>query len=557
MLEELFINNIGGIFSSKINPKGNFIVITGESGAGKSSIVRAIELLAGKRAQTSFIRYGEENASLTAVIHSKSYCFIPDGVKPDNGQMIVNREIFRNGRSKCYIQDKLFSLTSLSRFMSDQVHIQSQFAQLDLLDPSRQLNLVDSCGGEELIRSVCNVKTFFRKAYDSEKEARQIRMKQKDLSTRFQNAETIINILKRIDLDKDSEITWQKEIEELQFKIKQKKKHTQALLTFKGTEAQPGLVDQFEEYLPYLAELVPEHQKKQTSDLIEDTIDKIFELMKLVESNMSPVSLKEMEDTLEITEQKAGLLRKAKRLANAQNQEDLFAYYEEASSALKWITNSHDILASAEEKSREYRRLASEEAMKLRALRKLAATELETRVNWQMKDLAMLGMSFEIRLKELGKLRETGADDIEFVLRTTDGFSGAVTKVASGGELSRLLLSIQLSLPEGQFPETLVFDEVEAGLGGRAAILAGQKLKELSSKCQVILITHEASIAALADQHYVVRRNVDKTDVFDLEPEERVPELARMLSGDYSLEEAQQHARRLLSVNSLSPAGKN
>jgi DNA repair protein RecN (Recombination protein N) len=118
-------------------------------------------------------------------------------------------------------------------------------------------------------------------------------------------------------------------------------------------------------------------------------------------------------------------------------------------------------------------------------------------------------------------------------------------------------LAIQLSLPGDQLPETVIFDEVEAGLGGRAAVLAGYKLKELSSRSQVILITHEASIAALADQHYVVYKLNENTVIYEPPWNERISELARMLSGDYSLEEARQHAEKLLSENSLSTTGKN
>ncbi|HCA41597.1 MAG TPA: hypothetical protein DEP01_09050 [Aminobacterium sp.] len=124
------------------------------------------------------------------------------------------------------------------------------------------------------------------------------------------------------------------------------------------------------------------------------------------------------------------------------------------------------------------------------------------------------------------------------------------------GELSRLLLALQLSLPQEQIPETLIFDEVEAGLGGKAAVLAGYKLRELSEKCRVILITHEATIAALADQHFVVMRNGNESSIKEIDGEERVAEIARMLSGNATLPEAQEHARKLLSEE-LTSSSKN
>ena len=193
------------------------------------------------------------------------------------------------------------------------------------------------------------------------------------------------------------------------------------------------------------------------------------------------------------------------------------------------------------------RREASQLALGIRAGRKEAAETLEKSVNALFKDLAMDGIGFAIRFSELPKLRRDGADEVEFEL-FTDKRSGRVDKIASGGELSRLLLALQLSLPDEWLPPTLVFDEVEAGLGGRAAVLSGLKLRELSRRCQVILVTHEASIAALGDCHYVVRKQDGESRVFRAEGEERVQELARMLSGNSGLPEAREHARRLLET---------
>ena len=157
----------------------------------------------------------------------------------------------------------------------------------------------------------------------------------------------------------------------------------------------------------------------------------------------------------------------------------------------------------------------------------------------------MSGITFDINFTGLQKLRRDGADDVEFLL--TDGTrSGAVGKIASGGELSRLLLALQLSLPDEWLPPTIIFDEVEAGLGGMAAVLSGLQLKKLSQKCQVILVTHEASIAALGDSHILIQRADGESAMKNITGEERVREIARMLSGSPDMSEAQEHARILL-----------
>ncbi|MBR0078791.1 MAG: DNA recombination protein RecN, partial [Synergistaceae bacterium] len=161
--------------------------------------------------------------------------------------------------------------------------------------------------------------------------------------------------------------------------------------------------------------------------------------------------------------------------------------------------------------------------------------------------LGMTGINFKINFNGLQKLNRNGADEIEFIF--DDGKrSGRVEKIASGGELSRLLLALQLSLPDEWIPPTIVFDEVEAGLGGRAAVLSGMQLKKLSQKCQVILVTHEASIAALGNSHILIQRENGETFMKNINGSERVKEIARMLSGSPDMAEAQEHAKILLGI---------
>ena len=240
-----------------------------------------------------------------------------------------------------------------------------------------------------------------------------------------------------------------------------------------------------------------------------------------------------------------GSLRKLKRLAGVKNEEDLLAYCRGAEEGLAWLEKSYEQLEKLTQEARELRRQASQVALTVREERKRAASVLEKGVNALLQDLAMEGIGFSIHFIELPKLRRDGADGVEFTLFTGKRI-GRVDKIASGGELSRLLLALQLSLPDEWLPPTLVFDEVEAGLGGKAAVLSGLKLQKLSQRCQVLLITHEASIAALGDIHYTVRKQNGESHVLRVEGEDRIRELARMLSGNPGLPEAQEHARRLL-----------
>ena len=227
---------------------------------------------------------------------------------------------------------------------------------------------------------------------------------------------------------------------------------------------------------------------------------------------------------------------------------------------LEWLENSFNELEDLSKQALSLKKEANALALNLRSKRRQAAHELEAAVNNILKDLAMGGSEFKVNFKELNKLRRTGADEIEFML-SSSARTGRIDKIASGGELSRLLLALQLSLSQASqsldlnlnnfLPQTLVFDEIEAGLGGKAAVLSGLKLKELSERCQVILVTHEASIAALGDAHINITRDnsTGLTVIKNISGDERVREIARMLSGDPDLNEAQEHARRLLNIN--------
>ena len=283
------------------------------------------------------------------------------------------------------------------------------------------------------------------------------------------------------------------------------------------------------------------------SGLFNDGLEKLQIFVKEVEAQVQGVSPEELEREGELLEKRIGLLRKLKRSTGTQSAEEFIEWCGEASKAAEWLREQEKISANLAEKGRFLRKEAARLAAELRAVRNETARILEREVNRHLSDLAMEDSRFSVRLEELEKIRSTGADEASFTLSSGGRAEAPVSKTASGGELSRILLALQLSLPEATLPPTLIFDEVEAGLGGRAAVLAGYKLLELSRRCQVILVTHEGTIASLADSHFMVSRKSESVEARRLDEEERALEIARMLSGDSNLSEAVEHARILLS----------
>lgn len=547
MLEQLSLSNIGGVAQCVLSLSSAFIVITGESGAGKSSIVRALELISGKRGQAALVRAGEEEARAEALFSvTQPIRGLQEALQVAEGNFFAERTVLRNGRGRAALQGTQVPLGLYASAVSGLIHIQSQFAQMELLDAHRQMAMVDSCGGTALADALRGLREIFERAKVKEQELKAIAERRSQIERLYANAAEIVPLVKKVDPRQGLEASLENEIAVLSRRLADKTKVTQALDRLTGGLTEQGLLGETGNVCRTLIECLPPAAVGECTRLLQEGLQSLQDLTETArrETGASPGAL---VAEIERLEHRLGLLRKLRRMANAKTEEELLAYCKGATESLEWLEQSYDLLEKSTQEARELRRQASALALEIRRKRQRAAEELEKRVNVLFKDLAMDGIGFALRFVELPKLRRDGADAVEFTL-FTDKREGRVDKIASGGELSRLLLALQLSLPDAWLPPTLVFDEVEAGLGGKAAVLSGLKLQELARKCQVLLVTHEASIAALGTEHYVVRKKDGESVVLKVEGEERIHELARMLSGDPDLPEAREHARRLLKA---------
>lgn len=531
MIETLHIKNIGGIREAELAFTSGLNVITGESGAGKSSVVRSLELLTGGRGGVRFIRAGERLASVEAKFTDKT----------------ISREILSTGRSRAKINSSALSMNDCAEIVNSLVKIQSQFAQMELLEPERQLTMLDSCLPEHI-----KAKTFqqFHEIFDlarkSSSDLRAMKKRRAEIERKYSNAREIFSLMKTAKPESGLELVLENQLADLNHRISARERAKSSLDALTGGLSEKGLIGKIESCLENLYDFMDD----ESSDSVRASLESMRD-------SVRHISLGDSDDDsalLESTEQRLGALRKLKRLCNIPDENELLAYCDEIYSSLEWLENSYSELETLSARSLDERKKANALAMEIRRARQEAAETLTKRVNSVLSELAMGGIAFGITLEGLQKLRRDGADSAEFTL--TDGNrSGRVEKIASGGELSRLLLALQLSLPDEWLPPTIVFDEVEAGLGGRAAVLSGLQLKELSRKCQVILVTHEASIAALGDSHVLIQRTDGETFTKTITGDERVREIARMLSGSPDMTEAQEHAKILLGQHSGNISG--
>ena len=521
MIEKLFINNIGGIKQAELAFSGGLNVITGESGAGKSSVVRALELLTGSRGSAKFIRAGETHGNVEAKFTD----------------ILISREINNNGRSRAKIHGVNTGLNECAALVNSLVKIQSQFAQLDLLDNEKQLEMLDCCLPEKKIFN--DFREIYDKAKSSADELRAIKKRRADIERQYSNAKEIFELVKIARPEAGLEIKLENLLADITHKISRRERAKESYNILTGGLSENGLIENTEARFNELFEFMSDEEAEEIRRSFENFYDVIKNLSGEFADNESDLILREE------TESRLGALRRLKRLCGIPDENELLNYYEEIYKNLEWLEKSYKELEILTARSLEEKKKANALAMEIRKARHEAAENLEKRVNEILVELAMTGITFKINFLGLQKLKRNGADGIEFIL--SDGSrEGRVEKIASGGELSRLLLALQLSLPEEWLPPTIVFDEVEAGLGGRAAVLSGMQLKKLSRKCQVILVTHEASIAALGDTHILIQRTEGETFMKNIEGDERVKELARMLSGSPDMTEALEHAKKLI-----------
>jgi len=546
MLEELHVRHVGGIASAVLRFRSGLIAITGESGAGKSSLVRALEFVSGKRAQTSMIRVGKEEAEVKALLAMDRIEGLPEECRPQEGTLVVRRVLSRSGRGKSYIQGNPVPLHLLARSLEGTVEIQSQFAHLNLLDSGQQMEMLDVFGGQEILEIRRELGRTIAEALDGEREIALIRQRRAELEERYENLEELTRQVGRLGIVPDAEEQWSRELISLGEKLKRAVRLQTAVEVLWGNASDAGILAKLEDLFRELPELAEEREDLSVLASGNEALERLQSLGVALRNALGERPPEELEHEADVLESRIGALRKLKRQFRVATAEELLDRCAAAKGDLAWLESSREELEQLRKKQEQLRRDAGRLAMQLRRLRSAAASDLEKRINAVLDELAMEGMTFSVRLHFLDKVRSGGAEEVAFTLAVGGAEAGPVTKVASGGELSRLLLALQLSLPQERLPSALVFDEVEAGLGGRAALLAGYKLKDLSEKCQVLLITHEATIAALATQHFVVTREGDQTFVNEVEDEIRVREIARMRSGDADSPEACAHARRLL-----------
>lgn len=548
MLQELIIKNLAIIENLSITFKPGLNVLTGETGAGKSIIVDALSLALGERASSDMLKHGAEEGSVQALFELRGIT-LPEVIPEEDGCFILKRLISSSGKTRAYINGNLVNLSTLQGIGSFLVDIHSQHEHQSLMNKEKQLELLDSFGG------IDKLKEQYRKIYTETSELREkIKKIEDDLKFREQRIDLLkyqINEISGARLRPDEEETLRQEYNILKnsAKLSEAVTHAHSVIY----ESESSCLVQITKTINRLKELVqidPELQEAvelllQAKPLLEEASRSLRSLRERY--NVDPGRLDYLNERLDLIER---LKKKYGQTDSVATISDILSYLERARKELADLENSEDILSSLKkelsEKEEVLRRLAQEISEK----RKGTALSIEEAMERELKEVALEKARFRINIQRLTELTKNGIDDIEFEFTANPGEPPkALTKIASGGELSRLMLCLKVILAEVDRIPVLIFDEVDAGIGGAVADKVGQRLKKLSQNRQVICITHLSQIASRADHHIKVekiqKKNSVEVKVKNLTYMERQEEIARMLSGKIT-DASLRHAKELL-----------
>ncbi|HXK28347.1 MAG TPA: DNA repair protein RecN [Candidatus Binatia bacterium] len=561
MLRELRIKNFTVIDEVALELGAGLNVLTGETGAGKSIVLNALGLVSGNRVSADIIRHNEDEASVEALFEDPPAHVsrkLADSGFDAAGELVIKRIVSRSGKNRVYLGGSLCPLGLLSEIGDSIIHIYGQHEHHTLLNPQSHIGLLDAFGG--LPERAAKMGERFRalaSAWQTLRQARELlekRKKEKGL------LEAQVEEIAKAHLrpDDEDELQAQKNILAHAEKLHQGCLEGEELL-YEGDNALIGRLGRYGGKLRELANI--DAALQPAVELIDAASAHLEEANAALRRygervHFEPGALEQLEDRL------AALHRLKRKYGGSI--EEILKMQVEMEAALRALERGEEEIPALERAFETARREAWETAGALSLERQRIAKRFKREMEEEAKGLGMPETIFEVHFQEateteddppfhLGArtLTESGMDQIEFYFSPNPGEPPKpLAKIASGGELSRLMLAIKsLVLTPGDIP-TLLFDEVDAGIGGGVAEIVGKKLKQVASAHQVICVTHLPQIAALADSHHVVRKEVSKgrtvTTVEKLKEPERVDEVARMLGGLKITDKTRRHAEEMV-----------
>ena len=555
MLLELTIKNIALIESLRVEFAQGFNVLTGETGAGKSIVVDSINLALGSRADKDLIRTGAEKASVQALFDVSHNPRAQDILKEldidaEDGVIAIRRELSREGRNICRVQDVVVPLQTLKKLTTQLMDIHGQHEHQALMNPAKHLDFLDAFGGEKHRQAREEVAKLHG---ERAKIASELKRLMNDVSEKerlfdmlsFQAQEIAAAKLKP---GEEEKLEKKLSVLENSEKIRQGVEAAYTLVyqgDGRSPSAQEGLL-RSAEAMDRIAALDERYGALagRLRELYYGAQDVGYELQALMD---------DLDFEPQLLDKIAGRLDAIKRLERKYGAtvEEVIAFGQSAESRLNELKRGDESIAALKKQYREADGRLREACGVLTALRNDSARQLATEICAQLKDLGMGKTRFEVRVEPEPKPTASGMDKVEFMISPNPGEPmKPLANIASGGEISRVMLALKAISVDAEGVDAMVFDEIDTGVSGRMAQVVGEKMCLIARNRQVLSITHLPQIAALGDAHFLVEKiaGEDRTDthVRLLDDEGRTHELARLVGGASETESSLSHARNML-----------
>jgi len=548
MLTNLNINNVVLIDSLSLKGEEGLCALTGETGAGKSILLDALGLAIGERAESRLVRYGEEKASVTANFelspnHKILEILKEQDIEVETGDVILRRTLTNDGRSKAFINDVPVSIQLLKEAGEHLIEVNGQFATQGLLNSDTHLKLLDDYA------EMGNKTEELKKIYHAWKDAKEkLEQAKADIETSKLQEEYLtyaVRELEKLDVKVGEE-------EELALKRKALLNREKSQEAFEQSsqlmEDEQGILSLFGK----LQSIIDKTEIEALTNAASRAKAEIDELSYQIDMYKSGNA--DEGESLEQIEDRYFALKDCAR-KHRVNVDDLPNVYEELSQKLRLITHQEDALKELEQNVLKNKNAFIKLAKDVSVKRIKAAEKLSKAVNAELPALKLDKAKFKADVLTSESERDwnlNGFDKVKFLVSTNaQSPFGEINKIASGGELSRFMLAIKVVLAETGTVSTLIFDEVDSGIGGATADAVGERLSRLSKKYQILVVTHSAQVAARANSHWVISKSDEKGKTFTkvkvLESmSERENEVARMISGATITNEAKAAAAKLL-----------
>lgn len=550
MLNQLSIRNVAVIDKLDINLHDGVSVLTGETGAGKSIIIDSINMILGDRANKELVRYGTDKAVVQAVFDApKSVINIleENDIDVEDETVIITRQVTKEGKSVARINGMVVTLNILREISDRLINIHGQHDNQALLTPIRHITFLDAYADNE--EYINRYKDILSKKREIEKKISSLEMDEQEKMQRIDLLEYQVKEIKKASLEKDEE-------DDLR---EQRDIYTNAeQITKSVNEAYMNLYEGDEIQSAYDGISIAVNEISQISDLnpqLKSIYDTLNEIMYSLEDTAHEI--KEFGETVEFDEQalneieeRLDLISRLKR-KYGNSIEEILEYLKKAESELNDIKLSDERTNELKEELKNITKELKEKGNVLTQRRENAAKVLEENIEKSLHELNMEKSKFKVNIENDGTFYDNGMDKVEFLISTNPGEPlKPLVKIASGGELSRVMLAIKSILADSDGVDTMIFDEIDTGVSGKAAMSIAKKLAVIAKNKQVICITHLPQLTAMADNHYLIQKNTDgemaSTTLKELDEEGRELELARIIDGGEVTELALSHAKQML-----------